>query len=74
MAPQWLRTLFLATILAGQGIVNGLTLDVDDEGEIALIAGYHRIPQLIDLHSIHQRYRWKSRLQHHVLLPLQRIL
>lgn len=36
MAPQWLQTLFLAIILAGQGIVNGLTLDVDDEGELRL--------------------------------------
>lgn len=39
MAPQWLRTLLLATILAGQGIVNGLTLDVDDEASIKDIAG-----------------------------------
>lgn len=39
MAPQWLQTLFLAMILAGQGIVNGLTLNVDDEGGFALKAG-----------------------------------
>lgn len=34
MAPQWLQSLFLAVLLAGQGMVNGLTLDVDDEGEL----------------------------------------
>ena len=33
ITPHWLQTVFLAAFLAGQGLVSGLNIDLNDEGE-----------------------------------------